>query len=106
MDQEALIKQVNGQYELGETVKIAIIEFEKNLKALKKAEDELKQNLMEEMEKAGIKSLASDELLITYVLPSTKETFDTARFKKENPELYDDYIKISDTKSSIRITVR
>lgn len=101
-----LLVKIDDKYELGETVKASIIEFEKNIKLLKQAEEELKQSLKEEMEKAGIKSLASDELLITYILPSTKETFDTTRFKKENPELYNEYIKINDVKSSIRITVR
>lgn len=98
--------KVDDEYELADTVKTTIIEFENNIKILKQAEEELKNALKEEMEKAGIKNLISDELLITYVLPSTKETFDTTRFKKENPELYNEYIKINDVKSSIRITVK
>ena len=98
--------KVDDEYELADTVKTTIIEFENNIKILKKAEEELKNALKEEMEKAGIKNLISDELLITYVFPSTKETFDTTRFKKENPELYNEYIKINDVKSSIRITVK
>ena len=101
-----LLVKIDDKYELGEAVKASIIEFEKNIKFLKQAEEKLKQSLKEEMEEAGIKSLTSDELLITYILPSTKETFDTTRFKKENPELYNEYIKINDVKSSIRITVR
>lgn len=46
----------------------------------------------------------SDNMRLTYIEPSTKETFDSKKFKEENPESYKNYIKTTKVKSSIRIT--
>ena len=47
-----------------------------------------------------------DDLVINYVAPTDRIAFDSARFKKENPDMYDEYLKISPVKSSIRIKVK
>lgn len=83
-----------------------IAEFERNIKKLKEQEDLLKQSILEEMEAKGIVKIENDDLLISYVAPTDRETFDSKKLREDNPDLYDEYIKITKVKSSIRIKVK
>ncbi len=66
----------------------------------------IKDGLCSMMTELGIKSYSSRRLQMTVVTPKPRESFDTARFKAENPELYREYIKTADTKPSVRITIK
>lgn len=73
----------------------------------KEIEEQVKtfsERMKGEMEKAGVKTWETDNMRLTYIEPSTKETFDSKKFKEENPESYKNYIKTTKVKSSIRIT--
>ena len=50
------------------------------------------------------KKWETENMRLTYIDPTTKETFDSKRFKEEHPESYKKYIKTTKVKSSIRIT--
>lgn len=69
-------------------------------------EDELKKNILNEMEEKGLLKLETDSLIISYVAPTERETFDSKSFRESNPDLYDDYVNFSPVKSSIRIKVK
>lgn len=101
-----LIKIDEGNYILNPETSMQIAEFEKQMKELKTKEDELKQSILEEMESKNIIKLDSPELMITYVAPTDRETFDSKTFKAEHQDLYDEYVKMSSVKSSIRIKVK
>lgn len=73
-----------------------IAELEKSIKPMR-------EQIKEEMEKRAITALKLGNLSITYVGPTKRKTLDTARFKQENADLYNKYIKEDDVKSSIRI---
>lgn len=75
-------------------------------KGLEKAESELKQMLIEKMEETGVKSIDNEYFKITYVAPTTRETIDSARIKKELPEIAEQYVKTSAIKASVRITLK
>lgn len=83
-----------------------LAEFERMAKEIKAKEDELKQRILAEMEEHGILKIETDELTITYVQPSNRETFDSRAFRKDNPDLYDDYVKIGYVSPSIRMKVK
>ena len=59
-----------------------------------------------EMEKRGILNLDLGNVSITYVAPTKRKTFDSTRFKAEHADLYGQYQKESDVKSSIRIKLK
>ena len=82
-----------------------IAEFERQIKAIKEQEDALKAAILAEMEQKGIIKLETGEMTITYVAPSDREIFDSKAFRKEHADLYDEYVKMSPVKSSIRIKV-
>lgn len=79
-----------------------------NLLAKKKEIEEQVKTFSErmkgEMEKARVKKWKTKNMQLTYIEPSTKETFDSNRFKEEHPEDYKKYTKTTKVKSSIRIT--
>ena len=83
-----------------------IAEFERQVKELKAKEDELKKAILEEMESKGLIKIDTDELVITYVAPTERETLDTKTLRDELPDIYDAYVKISPVKSSIRIKLK
>ena len=58
------------------------------------------------MEENGILKLETNAVAITYVAPTTRETLDTKELRKDFPEVYDAYAKISPVKASIRIKVK
>lgn len=101
-----LIKIENGNLILDIETSNKIAEFERQLKVIKEQEENLKEAIKAEMEAKGILKIEADGISITYVAPTQRETFDTKAFKKDNPEMYDDYVNFSPVKSSIRIKVK
>lgn len=65
-----------------------------------------KAEFLAAMEEAGVKRWVSDRLTISRVEPSIRFTFDSKRLKKEHEDIYNAYLKSSETKSSIRFTIK
>ena len=83
-----------------------LAEFERMAKEVKAKQDELKQKILDEMEANNILKIDTEQLTITYVAPTTRETFNAKTFRIEYPELYDEYVSISPVKASIRMKVK
>lgn len=101
-----LIKVENEIGILDTEVSKKVAEFKKAIKEIKEKEEELKQNILSEMESKNILKLETDDLTITYIAPAERETFDSKKFREENSDLYDEYVKFSPVKSSIRVKVK
>ena len=101
-----LVKIDNGNAILAEDAIKTIVEIETMVKSLKAKQDEMKAILLEAMEANNLLKLDTPELLISYVAPSDRETFDSKRFKEEHQDLYDEYVNMTPVKSSIRIKVK
>lgn len=83
-----------------------IAELERTIAELKKMQDEVKKAIIEEMEQKGVVKLDNDVITITYIAPTDREAFDSKKFKEEQPDMYDEYVKISPVKASVRIKVK
>ena len=83
-----------------------IAEFERQVKEIKAKEDELKKAIITEMESKDIIKLDTDDLTISYVAATTRETLDSKALKEELPDIYDTYIKMSPVKASVRIKLK
>jgi len=75
----------------------------KQIAELEKSIEPIREQIKSEMEKRKILALKAGNVSVTYVCATTRETFDTKRFKAENSDLYKQYTKTSEVKSSIRI---
>ena len=68
--------------------------------------DAFKKQLEEMFEQFGVEKWETDHFIISRVGSYTKETFDSKKFKEDNPELAKEYIKTSKVKPSIRIKLK
>lgn len=83
-----------------------IAEFEQMAKEIKAKEDELKKAILKEMESKQLIKLDTDNLTITYIAPTERESLDSKTLCEELPDIYDAYVKISPVKPSIRIKLK
>lgn len=91
---------------LSEDIEKKIVSIEKRIKKLKEQEEAMKAALLSTMEAKNLIKLETEKLVISYVAPTDRESFDSKKFRSDNPDLYDEYVKISPVKSSIRIKVK
>ena len=101
-----LIKIESGTAILDAEVVRKIAEFEDAMKKLKQAEDKLKKEILTEMEEKNILKIENETMTISYIGATGRETFNSKKFRDDNPDLYDEYVTISPVKSSIRIKVK
>ena len=83
-----------------------IADFEKMAKEIKAKEDELKKEILKEMESKGIIKLETEELTISFVSGTERETLNTKALREELPDIYDTYVEIKPVKPSIRIKLK
>ena len=83
-----------------------IAEFEKMAKEIKAKEDKHKKEILKEMESKGIIKLETEELTISFVSGTERETLNTKALREELPDIYDTYIEIKPVKPSIRIKLK
>lgn len=100
---DGLITLSNGVALLDPATADRIEDFERTIKEIKEKEDELKQKILEEMEEKNILTLKTETMTISYVAPTDRETLDSKRLKAEQPDLYDEYVKMSPVKANVRI---
>jgi predicted secreted acid phosphatase len=101
-----LVKVENGIGLLDIETSREIANFESQMKKLKEAEDSLKKSILDEMEKKGNLKLDTDEIIINYVAPTDREVFDSKKFRADMPDVYDEYVKMSPVKASVRVKVK
>ena len=101
-----LINIENNVALLNADISKQIAEFEKTIKEIKEKEDSLKQAILNEMESKGIVKIDTDDLTINYIASADRETFDSKTFREDHADLYDEYIKFTLVKSSIRIKLK
>lgn len=86
----------------------SITTFIEGLKSqIKEAEakkNELQEAFLKQMEETGTKSIITDFCRITYIAESQREGVDTKLLKAEQPEIFEQYKKITIVKPSVRIT--
>lgn len=86
-----------------ERFELEMIEFEKKTKVLKEQQKEYRELLYQKMEENDIKKIDTGDIVITRVLPTVRKSVDSTKLKKEQPDIYDQYLKESTIKGSIRI---
>jgi len=84
----------------------AIIEKMRLMDECKAFIDREKAAIYKIMEENDFKSFIGFDLVMTRILPTVRQSFDSARFKKEHPDMYDEYTKESEVKGSLKITLK
>lgn len=68
--------------------------------------DAFKADAANYMEANGVKKITGEGWAMTYVEPTSTQTFDSKRFGLEHPELYKDYIKVTAKKGFVKLTAK
>lgn len=101
-----LITMNNGVPCLAEGISKQIAEFESSIKAMEKQRDDLKKSILEAMENAGVLKIDNDDVTINYIAPCDSESFDKKAFKKDHPDIHDQYVTMKPRSAYIKITVK
>lgn len=102
---EELVKVNNGEIKVAEEVVNKIKEFYKQKKEMEYQEKLLKEGLMNAMQLVGKENFIVDGLSATIRKGTTRTSIDSARLKNECPEIYESYLKTSEVKPSIILTI-
>ena len=105
MNRELIVYKDDVSY-LSEGASFDLVTLDKEINRLTALRDELKERLLEEMTEREIIRLESDEVAVTRILGSDRESFDSKTFRKNHPDLYDDYVRITPVKPSLRIKIK
>ncbi len=87
-----------------ERFEMQIIGFKAQAKKIEAQQKAFKEELYQKMEENDIKKLDTGKIIITRILPTTRKTVDSTKLKKEQPDIYEQYLKVTDVKGSIRIS--
>ena len=102
----SLIAINNGVPVLDAETAQKIVEFERMIKSIKEQEETLRMAVFSAMESNNVVKVETDDLTITYVAATDRETFNSKKFRKDHPDMYDEYVSMSPVKASIRIKVK
>ena len=97
-----------SDHEISQIVSLeqVIKNLDQQVKEAKAKQDELKAALLQEMEARKLKTFEKDGVKITYVAPSTRTTLDSKGIKEKYPDIYEEFSKETETKASLRITLK
>ena len=83
-----------------------LIEATSAYEEAKQTMDDVKNALLRAMEENHIRSWETEQLKATYTQPTEATSFDTKRFQQEHPDLYNQYLKTTTKRASVRVTIR
>lgn len=83
-----------------------IIALETQLKSAKANREKMLEVIKSTMEENRQKSIETQRVKITLTKPTQRVSLDTTKIKKEMPEIYAKYSKVSEVKSTIKVTLK
>lgn len=101
-----IIERTGSDVTFSEEVCEKVISLEKQAKEIKKQQDDMKNEILDAMQKYGVLKIDNEFLKIAFIPEHDAEKFDSKKFKEENPDIYDSYVKMSKVKPSVRITIK
>jgi len=84
--------------------KITLLLMEKA--KIDEAEKDMREQLQAAMDVYDIKSFVNDNIKITYIEESTRNTIDSRKLKDQMPEIYEKFTKSSAVKAFVKIELR
>ena len=84
----------------------ALIRLKKQLESAEKKMDTVREKLVELFEQQGLLQWKTDNLTVTYIAPTETHSIDSSKLKRELPQVFDRYQKVSKKKATVRITVK
>lgn len=103
-----LAKIEDGKIVVAENIIKEINKFQKTKLKMDLMQEELKENLKNLMEQVGADKYVSPDgtIVVNYYPERTSKRLDSTTLKKEQPDLYEKYLKDSITKAYVKLTVK
>ena len=101
-----IIKVEDGNAVMSMEFMTHMLDVKDQLKKLKEIDDANNEMLLEAMEKHHLIKFENDAILVNYIAPTDRETFNTKKFKEENPDAYDQYCTMKPVKASVRVKAK
>lgn len=105
--------QENGLIPLDPSEEVQLVRLEREMAdlaaktaELKAVRDAIYAKLYDSLSRAKVKSIDRGAYKVTLVSPSLRESIDSARLKKEMPEVAEKYMKTSEVKGGVRVTIK
>lgn len=76
------------------------------IKALEMVAEDYRERIKAEMEQRGILDLQVGKVKMTYVPATVRASFDSTKFRNKHPKVFAKYLKETEVKPSLRITVK
>lgn len=80
--------------------------IEEQKKVAEAQAQELRAAIMQAMKNNGILSYENEHIQLSYIMPTTRTAIDSARLKKELPEIAEQYSKTSQVNEQLRIKLK
>lgn len=103
---QELPADVNVMLEKLSELEFAILEIENTAKTYEEKAKQLREGLKAEMEKSRVKKWETDNITITYVNATERRGIDAVKLKEEQPTIYEQYVKVTNVNSSIKIKLK
>lgn len=96
---ETLYKTLNESLSVNSNVADDLYELEQKINSLLEEKNRIIAMIESDMIAAKLSKVESDKFTITYIAETVRNSFDSSKFKKDHPDLYEQFIKKSDVKS-------
>lgn len=96
----------NGMLAKLTDIERSIVEIKTRLAQAEEQKKSLTEALYQEMDARGVYKLDSPTLSITRIADTTAETFDSKAFRADHPELYGQYLRETQRKGYVKITLK
>ena len=87
----------------------AIVEYTLAVKVAEAKLDDIKERLREEMERKNVIKLESEaddmKVTVNFIAPTDSESFNSKKFRKDHPDLYDEYVEIKQKSGYLKMKV-
>ena len=101
-----IIKVEDGNAVMSMEFMTHMLDVKDQLKKLKEIDDANNEMLLEAMEKHHLIKFENDAILVNYIAPTDRETFNTKKFKEQCPDVYDAYCTMKPVKASVRVKAK
>lgn len=103
-----LVRFEDGQMVIADEAVKQIVKFERGALKINMLKENIREQALAKMEELGIDKYVSPDgsLVINYFPERTSKRLDSTKLKKELPDIYEEYLKNSTTKSYVKLTVK
>lgn len=104
--ENSLVKIESGNLVVSLEVSQRIADFKKKAIEIDLIEKQLKEDILILMEQTGKTTYEDDNLTIVYKKGSSRDTLDSKKLKEEMPDIYSSYVRTSEVRPSVSISVK